>query len=126
MKKVLLFLLFGFAIANAQTKQVECVIADGDSLSEVIDLEDSKFVGFELPSSYDEDTLYVQTSVDTASANFKRVYDDEDAALMFSVTAGRLYKAVPAEYYLLYRYIRFESPAAVSGADTLKVLKKYY
>jgi hypothetical protein len=126
MKKILLFLLIGFAFANAQTKQAECVIADGDSLSEVIDLEDSKFVGFELPTSYDEDTIYVQTSADTSSASFQRVYDDEDAALMFSVTAGRLYKAKPADYYLLYRYIRFESPSASSGADTLQVLTKYY
>ena len=118
MKKTIIILLLLCGSLFAQfTESTQYVIADTDSFSSVIDLGNKRFFGLYIPSSFDGSAVTVYTS-ETTTGTFQPVYNEDDGAISFSVTAGRRYKATPTDYFMLQRYIKLKSGSAASGADT--------
>ena len=98
--------------------------ANGDTLSSSADLKGNLLFTIEVPSSFDGTEITIYTSRD--GSNFKPVYNSDNEILKVTVTAGRKYYLIPANYYWIDRYIKIESNSAASGADKFYITKGKY
>lgn len=111
-------------VAKVQQSVVDCLIANGASLSSGIDLGVYRLVGITLPAVFEPTLLSFQSSYD--GATWSNVYGSDGIEKTAVCAAGRRVIVSPADFYGV-RWLRVRggtaAAAQVVGADrTIKLI----
>lgn len=93
-------------------------IANGQTVSGAVDLNDLVFAGFMTPAAFTGTAVTFQGSVD--GANYAQICDDTGTALSVTVTTSKSYSINPI-YFLGYTHIKLVSGSSEAAARDLTV-----
>lgn len=116
---IILWLVMALAAVAAAASGIGskvATIAEGESLSGVVDLGGNVPVVIHLPAVWTAANLTVQACVSSSTASCSDLYDDFGTEVVITAAAARAVRLSPAEFGGL-RYIRLRSGTAASAVN---------
>ena len=96
----------------------DVITGNGATDSDSLQLNGLHIVGIDVSADFNGDSLYILTS-DSFTGTYERVYRAEDGTpLGFPAVAGRRYRLLPTDCYLLERHIKLQHNSAADSEQT--------